>query len=135
MRYVISTLQVSALCACGGARPRQPASPRISWHCEFDPENSRGGPASILVDGRSFVMLRYGTSGCHILDPSEYRLHDVPDYAISAAAGWFAGGGEEFSAVVYGTTLVVYHRLVEETGPVASTLSYSRAHSVASHYV
>lgn len=60
--------------------------------------------------------MSHGTSGCRTLTRSEYLAHDVPDDAISAAAGWFAGGGEEFYASLERETLVVYHRLVEEPG-------------------
>ena len=71
----------------------------------------------MVVDGRSFILLSRGTSGCRTLQRSEYRTHDVPEHAISAAAGWFAGGGEEFHAILQHRPLLIYHRLVEETGP------------------
>lgn len=117
MRYLMFALSASLLSACISSNAVRETAPQISWHCEFDPEQSRGGPTSIIVDGQTFPLMSHGTSGCHTLPRSEYLAHDVPDDAISAAAGWFAGGGEEFYARLQGETLVVYHRLVEETGP------------------
>ena len=73
---------------------------------------------SVAVDGRRFVLFRDAASGCRTLRSSEHPAHDVPDDAISAAAGWFAGYGEEFYAVLQDRTLLVYHRLLEETGPL-----------------
>src|SRR5437899_10387042 len=98
MRCVFITFLASVLCACSSARASRESPPQISWHWTFDPELSRGGPVSIVVDGHSFVLLRQGTSGCRPLQRSEYRGHDVPDDAISAVAGWFGGRGEEFYA-------------------------------------
>ena len=117
MRYLLFALSASVLSACVSSKSARESAPQISWHCKFDPEQSRGGPASIIVDGQSFPLMSHGTSGCRTLPRSEYLAHDVPDDAISAAAGWFAGGGEEFYASLESETLVVYHRLVEETGP------------------
>ena len=107
----------SCSCVYATAKDRE-ATPQVSWHCELDAEQGRAGPASIVVNGHPFVLLKQGTSGCHTLERSEYRAHDVPDYAISAAVGWFAGGGEEFYALLRRDKLFVYHRLVEETGPL-----------------
>ena len=118
MHCVVFTLIACSLWACAGARASRETAPQISWHCAFDPEHSRSGPISVVVNGRSFVLVRQGASACRILERSEYRAHDIPDQAISAAAGWFAGGGEEFYASLQRQTLLVYHRLVEETGPL-----------------
>jgi len=117
VRCLVFAFVAVSLCASSSGRRRE-ATPEISWRCNIDAERARGGPASIIVDGRSFVLLSQGTSGCRTLQRSEYRRHDVPDDAISAAAGWFAGGGEEFYAVLQHRTLFVYHRLVEESGPL-----------------
>jgi hypothetical protein len=115
VRHLFLALVVSLLGGCATAIHREP-EPQISWHCQFHAEQSGGGPMSIVVGGRSFILLRQGSSGCRTLRRLEYRAHEVPEHAISAAAGWFAGGGEEFYAVLQRQTLVVYHRFVEETG-------------------
>ncbi|MFN2507446.1 MAG: hypothetical protein ABR589_01585 [Chthoniobacterales bacterium] len=94
--------------------------PQLSWECKvrLDDRDQILGSISLRVGERSVMLMRHPTSGCHTLERSEYHLHDVPNAALTAAAGWWAGGGEEFYVTLEGNMLVVFHRTVIEQSEI-----------------
>ena len=44
----------------------------------------------------------------------------MPETAITAAAGWLAGAGDEFYVAVDGSFLVIFHRTVDSQAEIPS---------------
>lgn len=115
------TLYAVMLLVVGGcAAPHVQKSrsvPLVRWECHgrLDERSSDVvGWIGLRVGNRVIHLVKHPRSGCAPVDRSRYDSYDVPRDALTAAAGWYAGGGEQFYVVLRGSSLVVYHRTEDE---------------------
>lgn len=60
---------------------------------------------SLKVNGTSQIL--DSVAACSVLDPSAYPNHEMPEEALTACGGWFAGGGDYFYAIEEAGEIVV----------------------------
>ena len=121
MRWLHFTVLAATLAACTSLPPDTGQLPKISWECDGKPD-AHGEilqSLSLRVDDR-VILLTEQTAICRELKRSEYHRHDVPETAITAAAGWLAGAGDEFYVAVDGSFLVIFHRTVDSQAEIPS---------------
>jgi len=92
------------------------ARPALSWSFAMhrDRYDNPHGNVYLLVSGRRVLVLRNADVYFHVLPRDEYASHDVPRIALTACAGWWAGGGEELYVVRRHGRLEVYNRGLDE---------------------
>ena len=68
-----------------------------------------------------FVIEPKAIAAFHVLARKDFAAHGVPEHALTACAGWWAGGGEEYYALfdAHRKQVLVFHRSVDE-GAAAS---------------
>ena len=47
-------------------------------------------------------------TACRPISKDAYSSHDIPEKALSACGGWYAGGGDYFYAIKHKNTIEVY---------------------------
>jgi hypothetical protein len=95
--------------------------PPLRWesHVEFKNERQSDfvGWIGLRVGDRAIRLIEHPRSSCGLLDRSRYHWYSIPHTALTAAVGWYAGGGEQFYVTLEGSSLVVHHRTDEEVAP------------------
>ena len=95
--------------------------PPIRWEPHVAFKNGRQsdfvGWIGLRVGDRTIRLIEHPRSSCGTLDRSRYHWYGVPHTALTAAVGWYAGGGEQFYVTREGSSLVVHHRTDEEVAP------------------
>lgn len=87
----------------------------IRLECVFLGEDDYGVP-------RNHVYLRFGDKrekvgeclACEKIEGQSFSQYEIPEKAVSACGGWFAGGGDYFYAAVKGRTVEVYQGWQDE---------------------
>jgi hypothetical protein len=98
------------------------ALPLLRWepHVAFTRhQTDLVGWIGLRVGDRSYRLIEHFRSSCGTLERSRYHWYGIPRDALTAAVGWYAGGGEQFYVVLRGSSLVVYHRTNEENGDIS----------------
>ncbi len=110
------------------------ARPALSWSFAMhrDRYDNPHGNVYLLVSGLRVLVLRNADADFHVLPREEYAIHDVPRAAVTACAGWWAGGGEDLYVVRRQGRLIVYNRGVDEDNSEGASIpTYHRIRSIA----
>jgi hypothetical protein len=95
--------------------------PPLRWepHVAFNKDqNDFVGWIGLRAGDRTIRLIEHPRSSCGMLDRSRYHWYSIPASAVTAAVGWYAGGGEQFYVTLEGFSLVVFHRTDEEGGEI-----------------
>ena len=77
-----------------------PPEPEVSLYCRELVGPEEGNPQSevgLMIDEQQHILDTI--SVCMTIVPSDYERYEIPAEAISAAGGWFAGGGDYLYAL------------------------------------
>ena len=91
--------------------------PALRWECHGTVDERSSdivGWIGLRVGSRIIHLLDHPRSGCEPVERSRYESYGIPPNALTAAAGWYAGSGEQFYVVLRGSSLVVHHRTEDE---------------------
>lgn len=105
------------------------ARPALSWSFNMrrDRYDNPHGNVYLLISGRRVLVLRNADTYLRVLRREDYAAHDVPRAALTACAGWWAGGGEYLYVIRRHGRLDIYDRGLDEGAP---TPAYRRIRSV-----
>jgi hypothetical protein len=109
-----------ALARGEGQRPAG-AKGEVTWLFDAH-EDGEGIPHTkvSLVVGDRRVFLEEVVAKFVVLERQDYKSHGVPDAALTACSGWWAGAGEDFYVVRRRRSLVVYSRTLDEQAPAGA---------------
>jgi hypothetical protein len=88
----------------------------VSWlfNIRNDKDGNPQGKVFLLVGGRKVLILPDAAAQYSVLDRTDYKSHDVPDTAVTACTGWWAGQGEDMYVLRRKRQLVVFIRYLDE---------------------
>ncbi len=97
------------------AAPTSSDSVPVSWKFETTrPQDDPNGPMTnvhLVVDGTTHAIRKDVNAGFGNIEPGQW---DVPNDAVAACMGWWAGGGEVLYVMKEGKGYGVYHAIREE---------------------
>jgi hypothetical protein len=112
MTYMV--MRALTLCAVLCAIHHASAEPEVRWDCavHVDPRTQfASGAISLRVDSRRFLLTDRPLAACYVLPKSHYQMYEVPSNAITACIDGFGPSSEEFYVVRRARTLLVFHRI------------------------
>lgn len=98
------------------AKEKAPAAaPAVKLTCVSKGEDENGVPKNeviLSVDGKEKLVA--STTGCQEITKQEYSTYEIPDQAVAACGGWWAGAGNYYYAVVKEGVVTVFEGWNEE---------------------
>jgi len=92
-------------------------APLLEWRfkTKHDANDVPTTTVSLRVNNNmEFIIEPKAIASFRVLEPKDFEAHDVPKKALTACAGWFAGGGEEYYAAYDHRRVLIYHRTLDE---------------------
>lgn len=80
----------------------------------------------LIVDGKVIPVDSANT--CNVITKEEYDNYFIPDNAVEAVGGWFAGGGDYFYLAMEGNEAVVYYGWADEGAEEKDMYQYKAIH-------
>ena len=95
------------------------AVPLLEWRfkTKHDASNVPATTVSLRVNNNmEFVIEPMARAAFHVVEPRDFEAHDVPNSALAACSGWWAGAGDEYYAAFdhRHNKALVYHRTLDE---------------------
>lgn len=121
MRHIVILGLFLTLCACQPAgAPKQgeaneaPAA-NVSFRCEVktDPQTDIPSAEVFVVINEQATKVANITA-CDVIEKDGYANFNIPNNAIAAAGGWWAGSGDYLYALQEGDKIVVKKGVVDE---------------------
>jgi hypothetical protein len=81
---------------------------------------------SLIVDGKTYKIASNVMGSFSIPDKDTWPDMKVPQNAITACMGWWAGAGDYYYAVLENGTLIVMHASVDEEMDIDKDLKYEK---------
>lgn len=77
-------------------------------------ENPESPFSEVYVRFGDYQLKVADVSVCLSMDKSEYASQNIPDTALSAVGGWWAGAGDYFYLIADGNNYRILHKAVDE---------------------
>jgi hypothetical protein len=119
--FSILFLLTALLPALGIADPvapvkANPSKADLEWVFDIKPDgtDTPRGKIFLVVNGRKILLRRAVVGHYSVVDRVEYESRGIPNAAITACSGWWAGSGEILYVIRRRKQMVVYIRYLDE---------------------